>query len=719
MFEAIGRLAFRRRRIVLALAVAFLAFAGSWGTGVFGALGGGGFEDPNSESAKAVEAVTAELGRQGADVVVLYSSDTLTVADPAFEKAVTSTLAALPKSDVLKTVTFYDTTSPTFVSADKHSTFAVVQLAGADDEAREETFAELRPKFQAPGLTTKLGGPVAVGDDISSQVGADIGRAEALSGPILMVLLVILFGSLVAASLPLVIGTLAVLGSFTALRAITLVTDVSVFSVNVVTLLGLGLAIDYALFMVSRFREELANGLDVESAIVKTMKTAGRTVAFSGVIVAISLSGLLLFPQVFLRSMGYGGIAAVLVAMISSLTVLPALFAVLGTRVNALRIPKLWGRRRAAAAETSDNGAWARIAHSVMRRPVMYLVVIVVALLTLASPFLRVSFGGVDTRVLPAATESRQVTESVAKFPGGGVEAIDVLVKGASAAETASLMTSIRAVSGVTDARSGTSRGEASLIEVRHGKPSTSVEARKIVEDVRALPAPAGAEVLVGGNTAELVDLLDSLGSRLPWMALLVALVTFVLLFVAFGSVVLPLKAIAMNVLSLGAAFGVVVWIFQDGHFADLLGFTVTGTIEATQPILMLAIIFGLSMDYEVFLLSRIRERWLATGDNTVAVATGLQQTGRIITSAGLLLMVVIGAFATSGITFIKLIGVGMVVAILVDATVVRALLVPATMRLLGSANWWAPGPLRRFSRPDLHGEGEVAPPVLEGVGSR
>jgi trehalose monomycolate/heme transporter len=716
MFESLGRLMFRRRRWVLAAAGVFVVVAAVWGTGVFSSLAGGGFEDPSSDSARAAQQAKQVFGRHGADVVVVYSSPTLTVDDAAFRASAQRTLAALPQRYVAKVTSYWNSKAPELVSADRHATYAVLELAGADGDAREDALAEIRDELAAPGLSTKVGGQTAIDHDIDSQVAEDIGRAESLSMPLLLVLLVVVFGALAAASMPLAVGGLAVLGAFLALRLLTLTTDVSVFAINLVTMLGLGLAIDYALFIVSRFREELAaqpaGRRGVEDALVRTVATAGRTVAFSGLTVAIALAGLLLFPQMFLRSMGFGGIAAVLVAMVAALTVLPALLGVLGPRVNAGSLP--WRRRRQGQV-TERSGAWSRIAHSVMRRPVAYLLVIVVALLALGLPFRNVVFGGIDARALPADTESRQVSEALDRdFTRNATTTMTVVVDGADASDLRGYMERLRAVPGVTAAQVTQTKGAASRIAVRYQADPISAQARQLVADVRAVDPPAGSSVLVGGDTAELVDLLQSLRRTLPWMAGFVGLVTFVLLFLAFGSVLLPLKAIVMNLLSLTASFGALVWIFQQGHLSGLLGFTPTGTIEATQPILMLAIAFGLSMDYEVFLLSRVREQYDRTGDNTTAVATGLQRTGGIITSAALLLVVVIGAFSTSGITFIKMIGVGMIIMLLLDATVVRALLVPATMRLLGHANWWAPRPLARFW--DRYGHREHSgPPAPAG----
>jgi uncharacterized membrane protein YdfJ with MMPL/SSD domain len=614
-------------------------------------------------------------------------------------------LAGLPRDLVASSTTYWTAgpAAPRFVSSDGRSTYAVLQLRGADDDALMDAYTDLEPALRdAPaGLDVRLGGNEAIASDVTSQVSEDIARAEQISLPVVLVLLVVIFGGLTAASLPLAVGGLAILGAFTMLRVLSLATDVSVFAVNIVTMLGLGLAIDYALFVVSRFREEIRAGQGTEQALRTTMSTAGRTVAFSGLTVAISLASLLFFPQVFLRSMGFGGMAAVLVAMLGALTVLPALLAVLGPRVDSARLPFL--RRRAAPApDAAPHGAWYRLARSVMRRPVVYVAVIVPVLLLAGLPFLRVEFAGVDHRALPAGTESRVVSETLLRdFPGGGTTTIDPVVsfRDGTVDDPAlqAYVGRLAGLPGVSSAEVTAEKDGTALVSVRHRYEGLSSEARGLVGEVREVPAPTGAEVLVGGRAADLRDLLANLGDTLPWMGLFVVGVTLVLLFLAFGSVVLPVKAIAMNVLSLSASFGVLVWVFQDGHLSSALGFTSTGAIEATQPILMLAMAFGLSMDYEVFLLSRVREQWDRTGDNTVAVATGLQRTGRIITSAALLLVVVIGAFSTSGIVFIKMIGVGMVVAILVDATIVRALLVPATMRLLGRWNWWAPAPLARF----------------------
>jgi uncharacterized membrane protein YdfJ with MMPL/SSD domain len=719
MFEGWGRVIYRRRWLTLVIAGVGIVIAAAWGTRVFGALtSGNSFTPPGSQSQHEAGAAASAFGRNTADVVVLYRSATLTVSDPGYRAAVTGALAGLPHGEVLSASTYWSTGSARLVSADRHQTYAVLQLAGADDAAQQKTFKAIRADFMPPGLaahgiSAQVGGTVPTEVAINGEVTANIAKAEGFSMPVLLILLLVIFGSLAAASLPLAIGATAILGSFAVLRLLTLFTTVSIYSVNVTTIIGLGLGIDYGLFMVVRFREELRRQPTTEAAIARTVATAGRTIAVSGVTVAVALTSLMLFPEVFLRSMGYGGVATVVVDMVAALTVLPALLSVLGPRVNALRVRRSLrpavaaGAASPAAAGEGDEhaGAWYRLAYAVMRRPVAFVVVITIALLALGVPFLHISWGGTDARALPAAAQTRQVTEALNRdFPVNSTSPIEAVVtlpgpagSPAGHAALAAYTSRLSRVPGVTSAAVTAVRGNNARVDLGYQPNPTSTAARQIVLRVRGVAAPAGAQVLVGGTSAQLVDELASLGSTLPWMALLVVVSTFVLLFLAFGSVVLPVKAIVMNVLSLSAAFGVIVWIFQWGHLSGLLRFTSTGTIDPTMPILLLAIVFGLSTDYEVFLLSRVREHYDQTGDNTAAVAGGLQRTGGVITSLALLLVIVVGAFSASGITFIKLLGVGMIVALVVDASIVRVMLVPATMRLLGRANWWAPGPLRRL----------------------
>ncbi|BFU42905.1 MMPL family transporter [Krasilnikovia sp. MM14-A1004] len=710
MFGWWGRVVVRVRWWVIAAALALVVTGATWGAGVFGALTGGGYADPNSESNRAAKSIAAELGRHDPDVLILWSSDTATVDDATFRSAVSARVAALKaRSEVVAVTSYLDGRAPALVSNDRHATYAAVQLADGSEDEKLAAYQAIEPEFDAPGLTTRAGGLAAFGAQANAQTKEDLTRAELFSLPVLLVLLILVFRGLIAALSPLVIGGIAILGAFVAVRTLTYFTEISVFAINVITLLGLGMAVDYSLFVVSRFREELANGRDVPSAIRATVATAGRTVVVSGLTIVLALSSLLIFPQPFLGGMAIGGMAAVLIAMLAALTVLPAVLSLLGHRIDKLRVPmprlrraRAIPRQRAAGTVAGGSSAWARLAHSVMRRPVLYAVGVLAVLVAFALPFARVQFGGFDERVLPADTPARVVTETLrTDFPAAGQNPIEVLVTGAPAG---SFATTIAGLPGVTGAQVTATKGNASLITVGYSAQPTTAAARDVAEAIRDLPPPAGATVLVGGRPAIDLDLLNSLGARLPWMALIMAVATMVLLFFAFGSVLLPVKAVLMNLVSIGASFGVVVWIFQDGHFEDLLHFQSTGYIEPSNLILVLAVLFGLATDYEVFLLSRVREEWDATGNNTTAVATGLQHTGRIITAAALLLIVVVAGFATGGVTVIKTIGVGMIVAIIVDATLVRALLVPATMRLLGRWNWWAPGPLGRlYARYGIH----------------
>jgi len=717
MMQRWGHFVARRAWTVLIAGLVLVAAAAVFGLGVFGSLSSGGYDDPASASARSLVKEHATFTSHDADIVVIYSSPSMKVSDPGFQSSVSNVIKGLPKGSIQRVTSWYQTPSPALISKDQHATRIILALSGTSQSHKATLYDQVSPHLDAKGLTTSVGGQWAVFRDVNHRVSSDIAKAEVISMPIVIILCLVFFGSVTSALMPAFVGGVAIFGAFAFVRAITTVTDVSVFSINIITLIGMGLAIDYALFVVSRFREELAKqpGTErekVNAAIAATMATAGRTVLFSGLIVAASLASLLIFKQSFLRSMGYGGVAAVLAAMLAALTLLPALLAVLGPRIEAGRMPWRRGSRlRADAGQpgadtdgVDEDGAWARLAHSVMRRPVAYLLVITVALLALGAPFLSVRWGSTDERVLPASAPSRVAADLGAREFGGGTSSANIVVEGASRPQLVAYLGRLGAVRGVRSAQVidqvVTAPGGArttSLVQVSWLGESQSQQSQQLVRDLRTVDPGAGANALVGGASASAVDLVDSIGARLPWMGLFVVAVMLILLFIAFGSVVLPLKAVVMSALSLTASFGVVTLVFQDGHLSGPLGFTSTGYLDVTQPILMLAIIFGLSMDYEVFLISRIREEWDRTADNTTSVANGLQRSGRIITSAALLLAVVIGGFATSGIVIMKMIGIGMLVAVLIDATVVRALLVPATMRLLGTLNWWAPGPLRRW----------------------
>lgn len=703
MFARLGTFTHRRRRWVLAVVAALTVLAGVFGPGVADAVRGGGFSDPDAESTRALDAVEAAFGRTEGDVVVLWSHPELTVDDPDFSAEVGDRLDALPTDLVARVVQPFDPGLPPegaagLVAADQRTVMAVITVAG-DEEQRRTALPAIEEALHAPEpWTTHLAGSLPAMADLQHRAEADIVRAEMLAMPVLFVLMVLIFGSLTAALLPVVVGVVAILGAMGLLRALTEVTDVSTFALNVTTILGLGLAIDYALFMVSRFREELRTDPDVQRAVRRTVSTAGRTVAFSGLTVLIAFAGLLFFPQMFLRSMGLGGMAVVLLDMVLALTLLPALLAVLGHRVDAGRVPLRRRRRR------QHEGSWARLARVVLRRPGTVAVGATLLLAVIALPALDLRAGTTDVRDLPTSSAPRQAVEAVDDaFPDAQGTRVDVVVRGALPdADRTDLLDSLGDLAGVTGVgvvavSDGPDTTATTLIGVGTEAPVDSPAAQDLVRDVRALPVPAGTEVLVGGGSAQTVDSIAAITRTLPLTLGFVAGVTLVLLFLAVGSVVLPVKAVVLNALSLTATIGAVVWAFDQGHLAGLLGFTATDRLDPSNLVLIAVISFGLAMDYELFLLSRIREEHLngATADD--AIAAGLQRSGRTITSAALLLVVVLAAMGTSGITFLKLIGLGLAFAVAVDATVVRALLVPATMKLLGRANWWLPGPLARL----------------------
>ncbi|MBB6171282.1 RND superfamily putative drug exporter [Nocardiopsis mwathae] len=712
MFGGLGRFAYRWRVGVLAATALFIAFAVTWGTGLFGSVSHGGFEDPDSESSRAAERLQAEFGHDAVDVVAVYRSDELKIDNPVFAANVRNTVDRLPEDKVASAPSYLDedlsdTERGILISEDRHATYVPITFKGADNDERMAAFTSIADDLDAGPLDTYLGGPLAVGKEISAGAESDVVTAELISLPVLLVLLVVIFGGVVAALMPLAVGGIAVLGSLTLLHALTYVTEVSVFAVNVATLLGLGLAIDYGLFMVSRFREESArDGTDTRTAIARTLATAGRTVAFSGVTVMIAFGGLLFFPQPILRSIGLGGIAVVLFDLLAALVMLPALLSVVGHRIDALQLRLFRPRPRAGTADASaamrtvptGTGAWARLAHSVMRSPALYLAAVGGVLVAFASALMFTHVGSTDQRYLPQDANSRIATDMLRDdFPAGGVNQIDVVLAGDMSGRDldgyAERLGGLPGAAGADVARTGD--GAAHVTVAYEGEiddPATT----DLVRDVRAETAPEGAdEVLVGGPAAVQLDNMDAIVDAVPWTLAFVVTVTVVLLFLAFGSVVLPLKAVLMGFLSLGASLGVVIWGFQDGHLGGLLGFDGVGTMDPTYLVLILIVAFGLAMDYELFLLSRVREEYLRSGDNTHSVAVGLQRTGGIITSAALLLVVVMLAMGSSSLLSLKIIGIGLAVAVIVDATLVRALLVPAGMRLLGRANWWLPRPLR------------------------
>ncbi|MUL43503.1 MMPL family transporter [Streptomonospora sp. PA3] len=735
MLAGLGRFAYRWRFLVLLATALFAAFSAVWGTGVFGAVSDGGFEPPDAESSRASEVLEQELGHDAVDVVAVYRSDEMRIDNPSFAAQIDRLREDLPDDRIASMRTYLDeglsrTERGILISEDRHATYVPITLAGDTDAERMHNFEAIKDELDAGPLETRLGGMIGIQHDLSTQAESDVVRAELISLPVLLLLLVVIFGGVVAALMPLAVGGLAILGSLTLLRALTHVTEVSVFAVNVATILGLGLAIDYGLFMVSRFREELARGAPVSEAVPRTLSTAGRTVAFSGVTVMIAFGGLLFFPQPILRSIGFGGIAVVLFDVLAALVALPALLSVTGRRIDALRLFARRRRRREllraragrhASPEAGHRlGGWARLAHSVMRRPVLYLVTVGAVLVAFASSLAYTELGSTDERYLPQDSTSRQAMESLEEdFPAGGIGRIDVAVTGGVAEEElADFADRLAGLKGAESAEVSRTGEDVAHLTVAYEGSADDPDTSALVRAVRDAPPPEGAEqVLVGGPAAMQIDNVAAIVDALPATLVFVVAVTLVLLFLAFGSVVLPVKAVVMGALSLGASLGVVVWGFQEGHLAGLLDFTPVGTIDPTFIVLIVIVAFGLAMDYELFLLSRVREEYAETGDNAHSVATGLQRTGGIITSAAVLLVVVLAAMGLSDLLFLKIMGMGLAMAVVVDATLVRALLVPATMRLLGRANWWLPAPLRRLHDRIGITEGERA--AVDGPGVR
>jgi RND superfamily putative drug exporter len=739
MFARLGSFTYRRRGWVLLAAGLFAVVAAALGPAVSDLVKGGGFADPAAESTKAAEALAETFGPGVGDMVVIWSNDALSPEDPEFAATVTDLLAAVPADAVNRVVHPWtpglpDDVRAGLLGADGHTVMAAFGLAGADDEELRDAYLSIRDDVQAPdGWTTAIAGSQPIFTEMQERAETDIARAEMLAMPILLVLLAIIFGGLVAAALPVVIGVVAILGAMLLLRGVAQVTDVSTFALNVATILGLGLAIDYSLFVVSRFREEVRRSGDVGAAVSRTVATAGRTVAFSGLTVLIAFGGLLFFPQMFMRSMGLGGIAVVLVDVTLALTLLPALLAWLGPRVDAGRLPRslterLSRRRRGipdqrpvatapggtspAAGDALVGVGWARVSRLVLRRPVPVVVGVTALLALIALPAFDLNAGETDVTDLPKTSVARQADELLAEqFPHTAATTIDVVVTGDVTPEAlTSYLGSVAALPAVTDVGVVGQADGVTHIEVRTGGEPSEPATTDLVHGLRERAGPAGTEVLVGGIGAAGVDSVAAITRVLPWTLLFVAGVTLVLLFGALGSVVLPIKAVLMNVVSLGATLGMIAWGFSQGHLAGALGFTPSGKVEAANLVLIGLIAFGLAMDYELFLLSRVREERLHGADDRTAIALGLQRSGRTITSAALLLVVVLAAMVTSSVTFLKLIGLGLAFAVAVDATVVRALLVPATVRLLGRASWWLPAPLARLhARLDLGESDDVA----------
>ncbi|MFF9198463.1 MMPL family transporter [Streptomyces sp. NPDC014779] len=697
------RLVTARPRLSLLVALVLTALAVLAGGGVADRMGSGGWEDPDAESTRALQVLEREFPASQPNVLLLVDAGPAGVDAPA-AAAEGRRLAELldAREGVDGVVSYWQTGSPALRSKDGRQALVAARIDG-EEKAAGAVLQRIAPEFRGTHgpLEVSVGGPLAVRHEMQTIIQEDLLRAELIALPITLVLLVMVFGSAVAAVLPLGIGIVAILGTNAVLRGITEFTDVSVFAQNLTTALGLGLAIDYALFVVRRYREELAGGADTRTAVATTLRTAGRTVLFSALTVAVSLAAMLVFPQYFLRSFAYAGIAVVLLAAAAALILLPAALLLLGDRVNALDLRRAFRRRPATGEGRPEGAGWGRAAALVMRRAPWFAVATATGLVLLGLPFLGVRFGTADDRQLPATAESRVVQDQLREvFPGSPGGALTVLAEGpAGAAQYEGYRTRIEALDGVArvdgPAVAGTGgRALATYTVVPEGE-AVGPAAQRLVGELRAEDAPFATSVT--GAAAVLVDSKDAIGERLPWAAAVIVLVTLVLVFLLTGSVVVPVQAVVLNALSLTAMFGAVVWVFQDGHLSGLLGFTATGDIETTLPVLMFCVAFGLSMDYGVFLLSRIKEEYDATGDHEAAVRHGLRRTGGLITAAAVILAVVMVAIGTSRVTNTKMLGLGVALAVLMDAMVVRSLLVPAVMKLTGRLTWWAPAPLRRL----------------------
>ncbi|TMF23548.1 MAG: MMPL family transporter [Chloroflexi bacterium] len=735
MFAGWGRLVYRRRWWVLGLS-GLLLVASGFIASQGGKLQSGGLIS-TSESGRASELIERELPRSGGSTFTLiFSSPTVDAKSPEFRAAVEAALEPLradPRTATI--VTPYDGSAPDpslLISKDAHA--VAVDVAVKDELAvARDYYQELRALVHSDRLQVQATGVLAVTNGFNVVLQEDLRRAETVSLPLALILLLIVFGSVIAALVPLGVGVLAVVGGIAGMFVLSRVTDVSVYAENAVTLIGLGVAIDYSLFITNRFREELHNGRDTQAALAVAMATSGRAITFSGLTVAIGLSGMLFYQGTFLSSMGVAGAIVVASAVFYGLTFLPALLAILGPSVDRLRVPIF-------QPDTSGRGWWHTIATAVMRRPVVVLLPVVAFILLAGSPFLRLRLATGDVTVLPTKEESRAAYDKLrSDFTGADVTHVSVVVNYPSGdplapdrvpalAELAQRVTQVPNVQRVNSPVNLDPRLQPSdyaalyaqprsklppqvqafltqtvgahivLLDVVTPLPAYSDEARDVVRAVRAIPPPPGAEKVVGGFTAIDFDTVNYIVGRTPIAVVYIMAATMLVLFLLLGSVILPLKAVVMNLLSISASFGAMVWIFQDGHLSAQLGFT-AGPIDPTLPVIMFCTVFGLSMDYEVLLLSRMQEEYLKEHDNTHAVAMGLERSGRLITGAAAIMVGVFTAFALADIVLIKAIGLGMAIAVAIDATLVRALVVPATMRLLGNLNWWAPGPLARLQR--------------------
>ncbi|MGK2955110.1 MAG: MMPL family transporter [Solirubrobacterales bacterium] len=709
MFDTLARVADTRARRIGLIAILFFVVAAALGGSVADKLGPYGAEDGHTESVQA-DNMLEEAGIRPADTTVLISGVDLrgSAKDRAEVESIRREILA--KSEVKDAVGFSQTKSPTFVSKDGTSTLIAVSLEPTGDKERQAAAADLAELLEEHENVIVGGLPLA-NEQVNVQVEKDLRRGELLVFPLLLLLSLLFFRSLVAAVLPLMVGALAIVGTFLGLSLASEVGSVSIFALNLTTGLGLGLAIDYSLFIVSRYREEIAVSGPGIQAMKRTLNTAGRTVFFSSMTVAASMAALLIFPQRFLYSMGLGGVLVSILSAVVALTVLPAVLTLLGSRVNSLS-PKFLQRREKQEASSSPEGFWYRLSRFVMKRPGPIAVITTLFLILLALPAFGMKFVAIDAELLPPGTSSRVVQETLENdFPGGNSERVRVVVQGDP--ETVEKLS--RQIEDTINVASVNPPqplpGRITLIEVITRAGYMDGPTQDMVDELRDQPVPPGTEVQVSGDTALFVDFQSSLKQHFPIALSIIVIATLLILFLFTGSVVLPFKSLLMNVLNLGAVFGLLTLIFQDGNLSGVLDFETPGGIDQSTPILILAITFGLSTDYAVFLLSRIKEARDSGNSDSESVAVGLERTGRIVTAAALLFALAVGAFAAGEIVFVKELGVGTALSVLIDATIIRALLVPSLMELLGSRNWWAPAPLRRFHDRWGVSEGEATTP--------
>ncbi len=696
MFEKLGHSIARRSKAIFLLSITAVLVFGTIGTQVFSRFDSGGYSDPGSDSAKVFEYLEERFEVKDPAVVIALESSAGSVDNETTVAAATALENELRSEPSAESVISYWSAgrNPAFKSTDGSAAYIFIYLKSDDFTEIDSLGGYYQDKYEGEyqDQRIRVSGGAVFANAINGRIQNDLKISEAISIPITFILLVLVFGALVASAMPLIIGVTAILGTFFGLYLLTLVTDVSVFALNLTTGLGLGLGIDYALLIVNRFREELRRGINREDAIVNTMKSAGKTVFYSGLTVVLTLISLTFFPMNFLKSMGYAGAIVVSLAVVGALIPLPALLMMLGEKVNK-------GVVRKSGLAPKEDGGWARLSRFVMRRPVPVVAFSLLLLGLMIAPLMNVKFSQVDMRVLPASDTAYQASAFIQeKFPGEESNPIEIIFPGGAsnleavnsyAARLGQLENIVRV--GTPEVKDGSVR----LVAIHSMAPRTP-EAQDLINRIRSIDAPI--EVLVGGVAADYADTQDGIAETLPWVLLWITITVLILLFLFTGSVLLPIKAILLNFLSLAATMGVMTWVFIDGNLNFLTGdFINTGALDTSTLVLVAIVAFGLSMDYEVFLLSRIKEEHDAGRSNVDSVALGLQKSARIITAAALILAVVFAAFMISGVTSIKSMGFGIAFAILLDATLIRAFLVPALMRLFGDWNWWAPKSLQRF----------------------